>query len=85
MLAWYFAQVVPWSEFGKPRPWYFLPLLPSTYALVVPPAKVEDGDESLLEGCPSDAYEERTGGEPVGRTRFDQNLRRIPSREWRVL
>ena len=30
VLAWYFAQVVPWSEFGKPRPWYF-PLLPSTY------------------------------------------------------
>ena len=62
MLAWYFAQIVPWSEFGKPRPWYF-PLFPSTY-MSVPPAKVEDGDESLLEGCPSDAYEERTG-EPV--------------------
>ena len=38
--------------------------LATFYVYGVPPVKVEDGDESLLEGCPSDAYEERTG-EPV--------------------
>ncbi|KAH8067731.1 ATPase [Aureococcus anophagefferens] len=28
LLAWYFNQVIPWSEYGTPKPFYF-PLLPS--------------------------------------------------------
>lgn len=57
VLAWYFQQVVPWSEFGTPRPWYF-PLLPSTY-LQVQPAKVQDSDDESEEDPPC-AYEERS-------------------------
>ena len=52
VLAWYFGASRLWrAEVRRAaRPWYF-PFLPSTH-LAVPPAKVEDGDGSLLRGLP---------------------------------
>ena len=67
VLAWYFSKSCL-SEFGKPKPYCF-PFLPSTYMSV--PPKVETATR-MVEGCPSDAYEERAGGEPVVVVRADK-------------
>ena len=62
VLAWYFSQCVPWSEYGTPKPWYF-PLQPSYWCAKKPKEEVTDEEEAHdpAAGFP-EAYEPLGGG-----------------------
>ena len=48
VLAWYFNQVVPWAEYGSPKPWYF-PFVPSFWCRrTKKPSELADDDLSMM-------------------------------------